>query len=66
MKYALSFDQPSLPDFCEYVVFDGFLPHEADKIRGLWNIDIADRAAVSGEEKDNEELRKSSVVSLKP
>ncbi len=66
MTYALPFDHPTLPDFCEYVVSDGFLPHEVDRIRDLWSSDDAKKAAVSGDQKYDEELRKSSVISLEP
>lgn len=66
MQYVLPFDPPLLPDFCEFVVYDGFLPHEADRIRDLWLDDSSEQATVSGEEKYSEELRKSSVMFLEP
>jgi PKHD-type hydroxylase len=66
MEYALPFDHPLLPNFCEYVVFDGFMPHEVDRIRGLWADDEAERATVSGKDRYNDELRRSSVMFLEP
>ena len=66
MKYVLPFDPSLLPDFCEFVVFDGFLPHEADRIRDLWLDENSEQAIVSGADKYNEELRKSSVLFLDP
>ena len=66
MKYTLPFDPPLLPDFCEFVVYDGFLPHETDRIGNLLEKEIAQKATVSGRDKYNEELRKSSVIFLEP
>ena len=64
MKYALPFDQTLLPHFCEFVVFDGFVPHEVERIRNLWDDALSEKATLSGAEKYNEHLRKSSVMFL--
>ena len=66
MEYALPFNHLLLPDFCEYVFFDGFMAHEADRIRGLWADEEAERATVSGKDRYNDELRRSSVMFLEP
>ncbi|NNF00921.1 MAG: 2OG-Fe(II) oxygenase [Pyrinomonadaceae bacterium] len=66
MKYALPFDDPLLPNFAEYVISDGFLPHETIRILEHWDNKKVEKAAVSGEEKYNEELRKSSLIGLEP
>ena len=66
MKYTLPFDPLLLPDFCEFVVFDGFIPHEVDRIGNLWEDQVAEKATISGRDKYNQELRKSSVMFLEP
>lgn len=66
MKYILPFEPPLLPEFCEFMVFDGFLPHEAVQIRNLWDDQKQERATLSGEEQYNRELRDSSVMFLDP
>ena len=66
MKYVLPFNPPLLPNFSECVTYDGFMPHEADQIRALWNDDEGMRATLSGSEKYNADLRRSSVMFLEP
>lgn len=66
MKYALPFSPPLLPNFCEFITSDGFMPHEADQIRNIWDDEAGEKATLSGDEKHNQELRKSSVMFLEP
>lgn len=66
MKYTLPFHPPLLPNFSEFVTFDGFMPHETDQIRDLWDEGLEEQATVSGNSAHNEDLRKSTVVFLEP
>ena len=66
MRYALPFDPPLLSGFSEYVCFDGFMPHEADQVRGLWADEEGQQATLSGNQQYNDELRQSSVMFLEP
>ncbi|TNE44947.1 MAG: 2OG-Fe(II) oxygenase [Deltaproteobacteria bacterium] len=52
-------------NFVEYVYHDNFFQHhEVDTIRQLWNDDIASKATLSGENLYDDEIRKSSVISI--
>jgi len=42
------------------------MPHEADQIRNIWDDEAGEKATLSGDEKHNQELRKSSVMFLEP
>lgn len=66
MKYTLPFDLPQLPDFREYIIFDGFLPHEVDRINAMWIENEAKKATVTGNTPYQENLRKSTVFFLEP
>lgn len=50
-------------NFAEYIYYEGlFLPHEIDRILNFWNEKQTIKATISGDQKYNDELRKSSVM----
>jgi predicted 2-oxoglutarate/Fe(II)-dependent dioxygenase YbiX len=59
-------DFPLLHHFREYVIYDGFLMHEADRIWAMWDAGGKEKARVSGDKVYAETLRKSSVTFLNP
>ena len=59
------FGLPLKHNFVEYVYLNGlFLPHEIKGVRSLWKDQETVKATLSGDEKYNDELRKSSVMSI--
>lgn len=65
MAINYSFGLPLKHYFTEYVHYQGlFLPHEIDRVLGLWNDDKTIDATISDGEsgKSDDELRKSSVM----
>ena len=59
------FGLPLKHSFVEYVYLNGlFLPHEIKGVRSLWKDQETVKATLSGDEKYNDELRKSSVMSI--
>jgi len=50
-------------NFAEYIYYEGlFLPHEIDRILNFWDEKQTIKATLSGDQKYNDELRKSSVM----
>ena len=67
MDYVLPFDPPLLPNFVDYVAFEGvILPHEVDRIREMRLREAAEKATVSADDPYDDKLRKSSVLFLDP
>ncbi len=65
MQFQYPFGLPLKEHFVEFVYYEGlFLPHEINQIRALWDKDKTIKAELSGNEKYNDELRKSSVMFL--
>ena len=64
MAINYSFGLPLKQNFAEFIYYTGlFLPHEINKILNFWEEDKTIKATLSGgEDKYNEELRKSSVM----
>lgn len=63
MAINYSFGLPLKHNFSEFIYYNGlFLPHEVDRIVGLWEEEQTIKATLSGEETYNDELRKSSVM----
>lgn len=63
MAINYSFGLPLKNNFVEYVYYQGlFLPHEIDKILNFWDDSKTIKATVTGKEKYNDDLRKSSVM----
>lgn len=61
------FDHYLLHHFVEYVYYEGlFTPYDIDRINKYWDAAKSEKATVSGEEKYNENLRKSSIIGLPP
>ena len=61
------FPLPQNPNFSEFVISAGLLPHELDQIDSLWNQERLQRAEVSGGESIYiEEIRKSAVMPVAP
>lgn len=61
------FPLPQNPSFTEFIVCQGLLPHELDRIESLWDDGEGQQAEVSGgDENYVEELRKSAVIPLHP
>ena len=63
-----TFQLPTLPNFVEFLYFStAILPHEIQRIDELWDQEMSMQASLSnGEEQHDEQLRKSSVMPLKP
>lgn len=50
-------------NYADYIYYRGlFLPHEIERILNFWEEDKIIKATLSGEDKYNDELRKSSVM----
>lgn len=65
MDSNYSFGLPLKHNFVEYVYYQGlFLPHEITRVRSLWTDKDTIKATLSGHEKYNDELRKSSIMSI--
>jgi PKHD-type hydroxylase len=63
MSINYSFGLPLKHNFAEYVYYQGLiLPHEIDKILSFWNDDKTIKAPIDGENKYDDELRKSAVM----
>jgi PKHD-type hydroxylase len=63
MAINYSFGLPLKNNFAEYIYYTGlFLPHEIDRILNFWEEDKTIKATLSGEDKYDDELRKSSVM----
>lgn len=63
MSINYSFGLPLKHNFAEFVYYQGlFLPHEIEKIISFWNDKLTIKATISGDEKYNHDLRKSSVM----
>ncbi|QHI36605.1 PKHD-type hydroxylase [Kordia antarctica] len=63
MSINYSFGLPLKHNFAEYVYYQGlFLPHEIDRILNFWDDDKTIKATLAGENKHDDELRKSSVM----
>ncbi|MCH2194112.1 2OG-Fe(II) oxygenase [Kordia sp.] len=63
MSINYSFGLPLKHNFAEYVYYQGlFLPHEIDRILNFWDDDKTIKATLSGDNKYDDELRKSSVM----
>ncbi|CAM1374584.1 2OG-Fe(II) oxygenase [Tenacibaculum xiamenense] len=62
MSINYSFGLPLKHNYVDFVYYNGlFLPHETDKILNFWDDNKKIKATLSGQEKYNDELRKSSV-----
>ncbi|NHN27512.1 2OG-Fe(II) oxygenase [Flavobacterium jejuense] len=63
MAINYSFGLPLKYNFAEFIYYTGLLlPQEIDKILSFWEEDKTIKATISGEDKYNDELRKSSVM----
>lgn len=63
MAINYSFGLPLKHNYADFIYYEGlFLPHEIDKILGFWKKDETIKATISGNDKYNDELRKSSVM----
>ena len=63
MAINYSFGLPLKHNFVDYVHYRGlFLPHEIDRILNFWEDDKTIKATLSGENKYQDDLRKSSVM----
>lgn len=63
MSINYSFGLPLKHNFAEFIYYEGlFLPHEINRILDFWQDQKTIKATISGEEKYNDELRKSSVM----
>lgn len=63
MSINYSFGLPLKYNFAEFIYYKGlFLPHEIDKIINFWEKEKTIKATVTGEDKYNKDLRKSSVM----
>lgn len=63
MSTNYSFGLPLKHNFVEFVHYQGLIsPQEIKKIRSFWEEEKTIKAMISGAEKYNEELRKSSVM----
>ncbi len=63
MSINYSFGLPLKHDFVEFIYYEGlFLPHEINTILDFWEDEKTIKATISGDEKYNDALRKSSVM----
>ncbi len=63
MSINYSFGLPLKHNFTEFIYYSGLvLPHEIDRIHNLWEEEKAIKATISGDQKYNDEIRKSSVI----
>jgi len=63
MAINYSFGLPLKQHFVEFIYYQGLiLPHEIDRIRNFWDENKTIKATISGDNKYNDELRKSSVM----
>ncbi|MEM6720475.1 MAG: 2OG-Fe(II) oxygenase [Bacteroidota bacterium] len=63
MSINYSFGLPLKHNFAEFVYYQGlFLPHEIDRILNFWDDDKTIKATLAGDQKYDDELRKSSVM----
>lgn len=62
---SYQFSLPQNPNFREFFVCEGLLPHELDRIDALWDHEKSARAKVSGGDGAYvEDIRKSAVIPL--
>ncbi|WP_431166157.1 2OG-Fe(II) oxygenase [Tenacibaculum halocynthiae] len=63
MSINYPFGLPLKHNFAEFVYYQGlFLPHEIEKIISFWSDESTIKATISGDDKYNDDLRKSSVM----
>lgn len=63
MSINYSFGLPLKHNFTEFIYYSGLvLPHEIDQIHNLWEEEKAIKATISGDQKYNDDIRKSSVI----
>ncbi len=63
MSINYSFGLPLKHNFTEFIYYSGLvLPHEIEQIHNLWEEEKVIKATLSGDQKYNDEIRKSSVI----
>lgn len=65
MEKPFSFGLPQNQNFCEFVYYENALmPHEVDKVKGLWKESEAIKAGLAGTDELKDELRKTTILGI--